>query len=165
MSIDLLIGIVSVFGAIVSLVASISAIRREDIKTSIDVDKYKSEEAERKRKILDQVSSDTVGLYRKLASQYQEMNEKDKKLLRTVTFVIRRMIMLERTVSDLLSEMEIQWDVHAIEAQGINCPFYDTVSEYMYSRVVGINDIIQETMAEVDTMLLNGHASTGQDED
>lgn len=157
MNVELTISIISAIGALISMIAAVAAFRREEIKSTIEQRKFSQEEQDRRRRISKEVAEDTVGLYRKLAAQYQEMNEKDKKLLQTITFVIRKMIILERTVADLMSEMEIQWELHEQEAQGINCPFYDTTSDFMRIRVEGMEEIIRETMAEIDQLLLNGH--------
>lgn len=157
MNVELTISIISAIGALISMIAAVAAFKREEIKSTIEQKKFSQEEQDRRRRINKEVADDTVGLYRKLAAQYQEMNEKDTKLLRTITFVIRKMIVLERTVADLMSEMEIQWELHEQEAQGINCPFYDTTSDFMRIRVEGMEEIIRETMAEIDQLLLNGH--------
>ena len=156
MNAELIISVISAIGAFISMIAAIAAFRRDEIKANLEQRKFSQEEADRKRRISKEVADDTVGLYRRLAAQYAEMNEKDKELLRTVTFVIRRMILLERTVTDLISEMEIQWELHEREADGIQCPFYEVTSEFMRVRVEGIEEIIKETMAEIDHLLLNG---------
>lgn len=156
MNTEILIAAVTVLGAITSLVAAVASFRRDEIKSRIERSTLVSKEHDRKRALEKQVSEDTVGLYRQLSEQYQALTEKDRKLLHTITFVVRKLIVLERTLSDLISDMESRWDMHEVEAHEITCPFYDEMTTYMWSRVKGIEDIVTETMEEVDSLLLNG---------
>jgi hypothetical protein len=141
------------------MIAAVASFRREEIKAKLESQRQNTLDTQRKEEIQKAVANDTVGLYRRLSQQYESMTKKDKQLLRTITFVIRRLIVLDRTVADFLGEMEIRWDQHGVEAREVNCPFYDGMSEYMRSRVYGIANIVEETMQEVDTLLLNGHGT------
>lgn len=163
MNAELIIAIASALGAVVSIIAAISAFRRDDIQAQIETYRLAQSDTDRKRQIAKEVAEDTVGLYRKLASQYEEMNEKDKKLLKTISFVIRKMIILERTIIDLITEMEIRWEGHHPESESVNCPYFHDMTGFMLARMQGIEEIVTETMTEIDTLLLNG--TSGQDDE
>lgn len=156
MTIEYFIAIVSVLGAITSILTAISSFRREERKAKLENKVLLEKEHDRKRAMQREVADETIGLYQQLSQQYDELTVKDKELLRTITFVIRNMILLNKTVSDLLSEMEIRWEEHHIESDVIECPFYDQMSEYLFARVRGIEEIVQETVTETDRLLFNG---------
>lgn len=154
MDAEIIIAIISGIGALTSLIAAIAAFKREEIKLRFERKSLEDKESDRRREVQVAVAEDTVGLYRRLTEQYQELNEKDKRLLQTITFVIRHLIVLDRTVTDLLSDMQSRLDSHAAESDNIDCPFYDVMAEYLLVRISGIEKVIRETMDEVDSLLL-----------
>ena len=161
---ELLIAIVSVIGAVTSLVAAAISFKRETIVSRLKTKEFEQQAIEKKKEFEKAVREDTVGLYRRLSSQYESMTQKDKQLLRTITFVIRHLIVLDRTLSDLIGEMETRWDVHKVEADTIKCPYYHDMTEYMWARVLGIEEIVSETMEEIDVFLLNGNGKEEKQE-
>lgn len=156
MNIEIFVAVVSILGAITSLVSAIAAFRRDEIKAKLETRVLEVEEEAKKLDIQSTVADETVGLYRKLSEQYTTITDKDKKLLRTLTYVIRHLIVLDRTVADILSEMEHKLEDHSSESESIDCPFYDTMNAYMMIRVRNIESLVRETLDEVDKLMFNG---------
>ena len=159
MNTELVIAIASIIGAVVSMIAAVSSYRREEVKARLEVRKHQQEEETRRKKIASDVANETVGLYRRLSEQYEAMGRKDKKLLRTISFVIRRLLVLDRTTTDLLTELEVRLEQHQPEADGIDCPYFQEVEAYIVYRIRSIEEIIDETMQEIDNLLLNGNGN------
>ena len=156
MNTELFITLVSVLGAVTSLIAAIAAFRRDEIKAKLEKTVLQTEDERKRHDLQATVAEETVDLYRRLSAQYETINEKDKKLLRTLTYVIRRLIVLDRTVADFISEMESRWEDHHRDSDTIQCPFYDRMTEHLVIRMKGIEDIVRETMDEIDHVMFNG---------
>ena len=146
---SLLSGIVATVSAIISWVSTVRSDRREDRKDHRDANKQLSD-------MEDQVRSDTANLYQKLTEQYTSMSEKDQRFLRKVTLVVRKLMVLERTVADIISELDSRWDIHSDEADSIECVYYSELNNYFYDKISSLQTQISGTMDEVDRILLNG---------
>lgn len=156
MNTDIFILITSIVGALTSLIAAIATFRREENKTKVEAATFLAQEEDRKDALRAKVAEDTTGLYQKLADQYAALTEKDKRLLRTVTTVIRNLIYLERTIGDLVSEIENRWEDHFNESATVACPFYSDMTEYTKQRLERILTIVTDTLDDTDKLLFNG---------
>lgn len=153
---ELLLAISSAIAAFISAIAAFWTYRRDLRKDHREERSLDLQEEEALRRRIDQVNDDTVGLYRQLADTYQSVTDKDRAFLRKITFVIRRLLVLERSVNDIVSEMEVRWDAHSDEAISIGCPFYTGLNDYFWIRITSLEKQLSDTMNEVDKILLNG---------
>jgi iron-sulfur cluster repair protein YtfE (RIC family) len=155
-NIELIVSIATFIGAITSLLAAIAAYRKNKIEAVITQKKFLQQEEQHKKDRTKQVAEDTEGLYRRLTEQYQAITQKDKKLLTTVTFVVRRLLVLERELQDILGDLEEVMENHLPESERINCPFYSEISQMQYEKIREIEQVFTETMDELDSVLFNG---------
>lgn len=163
---DQIIGvyIVSALGAITSLVAAVGTIIQSRRKYNLEEAADKRESKRLQQDIIEQVNADTVDLYRQLSKQYEALNNKDKKLLRIITAVIRRLIVMQRSVSIITLELQSKIDLHVEEAQTINCPYYDDVSKYTLAHVCELDALVSATLLEIDNALLNGNGKSKEEQ-
>lgn len=157
-SAELIIAISSMLGGFAAIVGAIFTYLSDKNKTKIEERNSRMDEEKFEQELADQVMSDTVGLYTHLRDQFNATTKKDRDTLRGVAMVIRKLIMLERTVNETIVEMEKMWGEHKSEALQIGCPFYNQLTAYYSKRIRLLDSIISGTMEEVDRILLNGTA-------
>ena len=158
---ELFLAISSIVGGLVSLFAAIATYRNDNRKAKLEEDSFAFQEELNLRERIDKVDEETVGLYRQLSNQYLTSSKKDKEFLRKITLVIRKLLVLERSVNDLISELDARWEVHANEANEIGCPFYSGLNEFFWERINSLENQLSGTMEDIDSILLNGGSHDG----
>lgn len=149
--------IITLVGAITSLVAAFVSMRSENRKGKLDTEKLHMDQEKQYHDFVDKVNEDTVGLYQRLSEQYKAITEKDKKLLKMVSSVIRKLLVLEMSLGDIIQQIEQKMGTHEEEACSISCQYYQTMNTYILSRVSDLESKLSDTIKDINVILLNGH--------
>ena len=132
---DRVIFVISLLGALTTLIGAISSMRSSEKKSSVDQARIDLDENKNIQEIISMVNAETVGMTMQLSKQYSVITEKDRKLLRVVTSVIRKLMVMQRSIVEIVDEIEKRLHAHADEASDIGCPYYLDIDNYTISRL------------------------------
>jgi len=156
---ELIVALSSLIGAIISLFAAWFSYQREKKRDRVAKQSALLEQDSKRIDIIDRVNDETVDLYKHLTEQFQSTTAKDRKTLRDITTVIRKLMVLERTVTETTGRMSQRMRLHSDEAKNFDCPFYEEMSDFYLEQIKTLQYNIGVTMDEVDRILLNGIAT------